>query len=344
VDQEQLSRWRPSKGQLLWTGAIVALLIIAILVGYKYGITLWDWIKLLVIPAVIAGVGIWFNNQQRERELEIASQQRERELELAQHQRAQELEIADQRRQDEALQAYLDQMSQLLLDKARPLRKAIITVRESEEGEDVRVVARARTLTILTRLDSVRKASVLHFLYESDLIAKGSLVISLSEADLSNADLSGFKLTLADLYVANLSYANLSYASLGYARLYRVKLVGTDLSHTSLEGADLQNADLSHANLSKSRLVRANLEGVDLKDANLEGADLRHATLNSRFRMSGIVQLSEARSLEGATMPNGQKFEEWLKDNSEDWRYVKEHPGVYEEDYGPSDEEIYGPS
>ena len=35
---------------------------------YPYGITLWDWIKLLVVPAVIAGGGLWFNTQQRARE------------------------------------------------------------------------------------------------------------------------------------------------------------------------------------------------------------------------------------------------------------------------------------
>ena len=39
--------------------------------------------------------------------------------------------------------------------------------------EDVRAVARARTLTALTRLDGERKRSVLQFLYESGLISKG---------------------------------------------------------------------------------------------------------------------------------------------------------------------------
>jgi hypothetical protein len=47
-------------------------LTVSILIGYRYGITLWDWIKLLVVPAVIAGGGSWFNRQQHERELEIA--------------------------------------------------------------------------------------------------------------------------------------------------------------------------------------------------------------------------------------------------------------------------------
>jgi hypothetical protein len=106
VDQQQQSPWRLTKGQLLWAGVAIALLTIAIIVGYHYDITLWDWLKLLVVPAVIAGGGIWFNRQQRERELEIA----------------------ERRTQDEALQAYLDQMSEMLIPntdrpslyKARP--------------------------------------------------------------------------------------------------------------------------------------------------------------------------------------------------------------------------------
>ena len=65
MDQQQQSRWRPTKRQLQWALGIVAVLTIAVLIGYRYDITLWDWIKLLVVPVVIAGVGIWFNRQQQ---------------------------------------------------------------------------------------------------------------------------------------------------------------------------------------------------------------------------------------------------------------------------------------
>ena len=57
MDQQDQPRWRPTRRQLLWAGATAGLLTIAILVGYRYDITLWDWIKLLVVPAVIADVG-----------------------------------------------------------------------------------------------------------------------------------------------------------------------------------------------------------------------------------------------------------------------------------------------
>src|SRR5829696_962861 len=113
VDQQEQSHWRLTRRQLLWAGAAVALMIGAVLIGYRYGITLWDWIKLLVVPAVIAGGGIWFNVQQRERE---------------QH-------IANDRAQDEALQAYLDQMNSLLLEH---------NLRTSGANSDPRTLARAR--------------------------------------------------------------------------------------------------------------------------------------------------------------------------------------------------------
>jgi len=81
---------------------ILLVVIAVILIGYHYGITLWDWLKLLVVPAVLAGGGLWFNAQQRKREQKLANE----------------------RAQDEALQAYLDHMTQLITDKDRPLRRA----------------------------------------------------------------------------------------------------------------------------------------------------------------------------------------------------------------------------
>jgi hypothetical protein len=80
---------------------------------------------------VIAAGGLWFNSQQRARELRIDAQQREREQDIVQ-----------QRAQDEAVQAYLNHIGELLLDKDKPLRQSI-------EGDKPRTLARARTLTVL---------------------------------------------------------------------------------------------------------------------------------------------------------------------------------------------------
>jgi hypothetical protein len=49
-------------------------------------------------------------------------------------------------------------------------------------------------------------------------------------------------------------------------------------------------------------MIRTRLAGADLS-----GADLTNARVTEE-------QLREAESLAGATMPNGQKYEDWLKD------------------------------
>jgi hypothetical protein len=105
--------------------------------------TLWDWLSLLMVPIVLALGGYLFTRSENRRTQETS----------------------DQHRRDETLQAYLDQIGQLLLDKDRPLR-------QSKEGDEVRTLARARTLTVLSRMDGDRKATVLQFLYESNLIAR----------------------------------------------------------------------------------------------------------------------------------------------------------------------------
>jgi hypothetical protein len=139
----------------LWAGGIAALVfLIVVICGYLLGWkwtglpkrTLWDWLDLLIIPLVLALGGYLFT--------------------LSENQATRV--AAEQRGQDEALQAYLDQIGQLLLDK---------NLRGSEAGSEVRSLARARTLTLLPRLDGGRKGRVVQFLYESGLIDKDRLIL-----------------------------------------------------------------------------------------------------------------------------------------------------------------------
>src|SRR5215217_6286268 len=299
VDQQQ-SPWQPTRRQLLWAGASGGLLTIAILIGYRYGITLWDWIKLLVVPAVIAGGGFWFNRQQQERQRADNQQQQERELALA-----------ERRSQDEALQAYLDGLSQLLTDKDRPLHRAQV-------GDGLSTVARARTLTVLPRLDGERKRSVVQFLYESGLIARNRVVVylggaDLRGADLRGADLRGAHLTEANLFSAILEGTDLIWANLRWAILIWANLSRANLSNAILEGADLRGANLFRADLSNANVSNADVSNAKLSGANLIGADLRWADLSGAQGWTE-EQLTIAEVLEGATMPNGQKYEDWLKD------------------------------
>jgi hypothetical protein len=74
---------------------------------------------------------------------------------------------------------------------------------------------------------------------------------------------------------------------------------------------DLHSADLSSARLHSIVLCSADFSGANLSGANLSGADLSGADLTDAKVTA--EQLATCESLKGATMPNGQQYEDWLK-------------------------------
>jgi len=198
---------------------------------FQRGKTFWDWLQLAIIPAVLVVGGYLFNYTTSRTEREIAS---------------------DKQRED-ALQAYIDSMSELLLHEK---------LRESSENDEVRKIARVRTLRVLPRLNNERKRYVIQFLYESDLIHGKTSIIDLHEADLRKA---------------NLDDAQLNGASLS----------GTKLMKANLSGANLKETILSDANLSDANLSRADLSGAivtceQLKQAkSLKGATMHDGTIHA---------------------------------------------------------------
>ena len=73
----------------------------------------------------------------------------------------------------------------------------------------------------------------------------------------------------------------------------------------SLSEADLSGANLRHAFLNGADLRVANLSGANLRHAFLRVANLRDADLSDAIVTD--EQLAKAKSLKGATMPNGSK-------------------------------------
>jgi uncharacterized protein YjbI with pentapeptide repeats len=298
--------------------------------GGLRGMTVRDWLPIvgaLLVPVVIA-LGIWAITWQLEK-LETQRAQQAQKLET---QRAEaERELVEQRAQDEALQAYLDLMSQLILDRK------LLDVEQSdpvhEPGDPVHTLAQARTSTAILRLDAEHNESVTHFLINSSLSVRSKDSARLLRGStLSHAKLSGAHLPNADLGDADLIGADLSNALLVNANLIGADLSGADLSNALLDNADLgahlPNADLSGARLIGADLSEANLLGADLSDANLIGANLSRTVLANanlggavldNANLSGADGITnkeleqQADSLEGADMPNGQKYEDWLK-------------------------------
>jgi hypothetical protein len=256
---------------------------------------------LLIVPLVLVVLGFLFTMQQDARQQAIEDRRAQREQELENHRAESARELEQQRARDEALQGYLDQMGTLML--------------EDLSDPKVRTLARAQTLSVLKRLDSSRKTEVMHFLLEAELLhsvgERGPVIelggAMMSDTDLSGANLSGANLSGADLRNSDLSEANLSQANLSDTKLSEAFMPHADLSDASLSGADLRNSDLSYADLSDATLNYADLSNANLSQVFLWNTDLSRAL--------GVTdgQLAQARSLQFATMPNGQKYEDWIK-------------------------------
>jgi hypothetical protein len=60
--------WPPTARQVLWAIRIGIVLGVLVLMGYPYGITLWNWLQILVFPAAVAVGAFVFDQVARERE------------------------------------------------------------------------------------------------------------------------------------------------------------------------------------------------------------------------------------------------------------------------------------
>jgi uncharacterized protein YjbI with pentapeptide repeats len=283
-DQQPRIWWKDRRlGWVLAALGVAGLVIITIL-GYwqkwAWIELLWRWLELLIIPIVLAAGAFWFNRQERRAQNDLETRRQESAQALAREERENDRNIAEDRAREDALQRYLDRMSELILDK---------NLRESEQDDAVRATARARTFTVLRSLDGDRKGQVVRFLHEADLI--GNLLEEDGEKqsievvmDLRSADLRGANLEVADLRGASLDNADLSNTHLSGVNLYYANLYCANLSGASLNNAFLYHADLSNTNLSSANLSCANLSYA--KEWTNE-------------------QLAQASSLVGATLPDG---------------------------------------
>jgi uncharacterized protein YjbI with pentapeptide repeats len=222
--------------------------------------TLWDWLQLLIVPLVLVGGGFLFSTAQDNRQLAIE----------------------DQRAQDTALQGYLDQMSELILQK---------DLLESEGADPAYTLAQARTSTVILRLDAEHNESVIHFLNNSGLTGRGKSSVSilrgielknaqLGRANLPEADLSGAHMNSADLRWAHLHGTNLSDAFLNFAELNHADLSDANLESAYMNDANLESAYMNDANLPEAHLGEADLMYATLSDANLNSANLNSADLS----------------------------------------------------------------
>jgi uncharacterized protein YjbI with pentapeptide repeats len=183
--------------------------------------TPWDALGLLVIPIagglIVTIVSHVYNKRQREREEAVQSLSA----------------------QDEILQKYLDQMSDLVVKQG--LRPG---PGDSEPKSHIRQLAQARTIAALLGLDGEHKRRPLKLLYELEFIGKDNPILEIKNAGLDGANLSELTLHNACLKCIDLRLADLKGADLEGSNLYLADLRGSDLRRSDLKGADLKEANL----------------------------------------------------------------------------------------------------
>lgn len=227
--------------------------------------TLWDWLGLasnLAIPIVLFQFQV---NEQKKADKRV-NVEKEQAKELAKVEKEQaekrekfEKDIAEANLREEAFHTYINQMSEILINKTS--RSELFsdgnrTTNHIYKDNFVLEVARVRTVTILRRLenDVERQNRILDFLKDTGLTRFLFITGNLSGVNLSGVNLNG----------ANLNGANLS-------------------------GVNLSGANLSNANLSDSNFSDANLSGANLKNSNIINTKFINTNLSNAILISTIT-------------------------------------------------------
>lgn len=191
------------------------------------GKTIWDMLEVLGVPLTVVVIAGLFA---------VSSQRAAQRADL-------ERELQNERAQEGILQAYLQQMTDLLV--AHNLSRA-------RKDSTATAAAHAQTYAALRTIDGPRKGVIVRFLHDAGLITRGRAVIDLALADLRSADLAGAQLGKADLKSANLQ--------------------GADFL-----GANLRDADLQDAAVTVEQLARA----ADLVGARMTTPDGETVTVTA---------------------------------------------------------------
>lgn len=141
--------------------------------------------------------------------------------------------------------------------------------------------------------------------------------INLSKTSLGDSVLYGTQMTKGDLREVRMPNSNLVNAVLSDSNMEWASLDGSDLSSANLTNvnldfgrlieANLSNANLSGATLKNTHMYRANFTNTNLENVDFEFADCRNIVLlGARL---DITELSKARSLRGAIMPDGSRYD-----------------------------------
>lgn len=244
TDRGGLFRLRRFGGRTLWP-TLLTVFWVALLVGiigtyspldwawtgFRENGNLWSWLQLLSAPFFLAA-------------LPLAIKEAQSHKGGTQPQGVGQDPLVEAEHQQSALDAYQTNILDLMLNKG---------LASHDSAQDVREVARVRTLAALRRVGDGQKCEVLRFVYEAGLVDRDASIVNLRAADLSGANLSGIVLSGSDLTGVNLSNASLKGTDLSGACLTNVRLTGADLTDADLSGACLEGAVCAQEQLIAAR-------------------------------------------------------------------------------------------
>lgn len=267
---------------------------------------LWDWLTLAGVPVMLALVAYLFSRRQKQIELQ---------------------QTTDIQREN-ALQLYFNEISKLLFER---------NLRQSKPDHEVRVIARALTLSVLRHLDGERKGAVMRFLLDTRLVQQNESapelelgVISLAGADLTGANLASVNLENVDLSDVDLHGANLDWAKFkdaigaDQAKLdakWRIvsKAARRIFPEDLLRGQDMRNANLSGVSLTDRDLGGTDLTGAILDHAWFGGAKIdKRTALSDKWRLvyDIVNHKADVRALQNADLDNANLRAAYLVDSN----------------------------
>lgn len=247
------------------------------------------WLKIILsalIPLMIAVFTIVTTVIQQK----LSYQQRAQDRDDTNSLRKQSDRLADSLQKETILVSYLNDVSKLLM---------------TENGSQILVHIRTKTLTSLRQLDSERKRYLFLFLYESDLIYQDSSeqLLRLHGADLNGIQFNGtydnrcsfIYLYLYNVYLSNGSFidcfidrSNFSYGIMYNTRFYKGLLIRISFKMALLDNSCFCNMKLSTINFNGASLTGSDFQGtvwenasVDFTNANLTGANLSKEQLKN---------------------------------------------------------------
>lgn len=327
MHQGQFPFLRVDEGEYWWSNVVtmtIYVIIIGIIIGYhprfsktsgfvefddkgkKKVKTFWNWMELLIVPVILAAIAFSFNFLQ----LQLSTAQHESDQKITNDQYINNQAIASDQQKGEILSKYLDDTTDLMLNH---------NLRNSKPGDEVRIIARAKTLTALKGLDGERKGQILLFLYEAGLINDKDTIVSLQGGDLRHvnlphSNLSGINLNETDLSATVMDGSNLRNADLKNAVIDSASFSSVDFSNADISTTSNVNISTNPSNtkefyyntdLSKAILTNASLENRQLY-AYLDYADFTGANIKNTQFLCDLVHFEGCTFLEGAKITKQQ--------------------------------------